>query len=107
MAKGITIEKSRDFSGNEIFLVRKSRGKLTVAEVTEVLQQNRECEGHFAIVLNISDSAMGGTGWGDDEPQKGDVVELYEVASDDYCPLCSKLIPPDYCEECGASFKKN
>lgn len=106
MAKGITIERGNSLGDNDVFVLRKSRGKLNLDEITEYLQQEQNgfYQGHYVIILNATESAMGGSGWGNDEP-KGDTVEEIRLEGDVTCPICAKMLPPDYCPDCGATIK--
>lgn len=106
--KGITLEWDNDCRGNSVLLVRKSRGRLTLDEITEALRYEKHGQycGRYAIMVNASENTCG-TGWMDEIEPKGDVVELYQVAGEDDCPVCGKLTPPfEYCPHCGEPWKE-
>lgn len=102
MAK-ITIE-----SDGKFYVMRKARGKLSLDEITEFLQleNHGHHQGQYAILINATESAMGGSGWGMEETPKGDVVELILLNGEEPCPICTEMLPPDYCPECGATLGK-
>lgn len=107
MAKGISIESGQSDLGQDVYLIKKSRGKLSVDEITEFLQRenNGFYQGLYIIVVNATESATGGSGWYPDEPSTGDEVEVFQLVGEEHCPACSRLIPPDYCPECGVTLK--
>lgn len=107
MAKGITIESAGGMGENEVFVLRKSRGKLSLDDIGEFLQQEKQgfYQGNYVICLNATESAMGGSGWFE-EDSKGDCVEVIRINGEVNCPVCSKMLPPDYCPDCGATLSK-
>ena len=106
--RGIIIESEKDAFGNWVLLIRKSRGKLTLQEINDLLlyEDGGKYNGLYAIVLNASESACGGSGWDDGSEPKGDVAELYELYAGNDCPVCRKLLPEkDFCPHCGEKLK--
>lgn len=63
--------------------------------------------GHYAIIINASESVSSGSGWDDGTEPKGDVVELVQLEAFEKCPMCAAMLPdPDYCPECGFPLKQ-
>lgn len=109
MARGITFEWEQDFHGNNLLVIRKSRGKLTIREIGDLLLYGGGGlrNGRYAIIINASESAYGGSGWDDGTEPKGDVVELVQLEPFEKCPMCAAMLPdPDYCPECGFPLKQ-
>lgn len=107
MARGITFESDKDTFGNWILRICKSRGKLTLREIADLLlyEDNGKYNGRYAIFINASESACGGSGWDDGSEPKGDFADLYELSAGNDCPVCGKLLPDkDYCPHCGESL---
>lgn len=107
MKRGITIENSYDYMGRPCVTIQKSRGKLTVQEIGDLLRyEDSQWNGHYIILLNCSESTVGGNGCLDlMEEQKGDRIELYEVEDGNECPVCAAMLPPfQYCPSCGADW---
>ena len=68
-------------------------------------ESQRYC-GHYAIILNCSEAAMGGDDLYLEEDQKGDTVALYQIEEGETCPVCAvKSRPVEYCPSCGAAWK--
>lgn len=108
MKQGITITREYDYHDRPIVRIVKRRGKLTLEEVSDLLLHKGRCEwhGHYAIVLNCSESVIGGNGLYDDEEPKGDALDLHPLEDSGDCPVCGEMIPPfQYCPHCGASWK--
>lgn len=109
MKRGIKIEHAYDRHDTIMVRVSKARGLLTLGEVEEALRYadgQRWCN-HYAILLNCSESTVGGNGLYDlDEPPAGDTVDLYPIEDGELCPVCGTFTPPfTYCPTCGASWK--
>lgn len=108
MKRGIKISLQYDSMNRLCLRIEKQRGKLTLEEITELLQYEagQQYCGHYAIMLNCSEEAIGGNGLYFEEDQKGDVVDLYPIESEEPCPVCSQHTPPfDYCPNCGMPWK--
>ncbi len=107
MTKGLNIEFAGYNQGNNVFRLKKTRGKLSLEEITEFLQHEKNgiYQGQYVIVVNATEFTIGGSGWDDCQPTKGDVAELILLVGEAHCPVCSKLLPPDYCAECGAKIE--
>ena len=88
--------------------IEKKRGKLTLAEIQDLLmyeESQRYC-GHYTIILNCSEAAMGGDDLYLEDGQKGDTVALYQIEEGETCPVCAEKSPPfEYCPSCGAAWK--
>lgn len=108
MKQGIAIAAGYDWRDNNIVTITKRRGKLTIAEIEDVLryeEHNRYC-GHYAMILNCSEATIGGDGYFDEDEPKGDAVSLYPIEEGEFCPVCGNLTPPfNYCPTCGTSWK--
>lgn len=97
----ITHQWDKDGQGRSILVLSKARGKLNIDEIREYLLFEARQYGHYAIIINASESTCEGSGmWGYEE-QQGDVVILHEII--DNCPICSGT-PPIYCPECGCTL---
>lgn len=108
MKQGITITRGYDLQDRPIVRITKRRGKLTLEEVSDLLlyEGRGEWNGHYAIVLNCSESTLGGIGMYDEEEPKGDALDLYPLEYFEECPVCGKMSPPfQYCLNCGESWK--
>lgn len=108
MKQGITIINDYDRGDRPIVRIVKRRGKLTLEEVSDLLLHEGwgAWQGHYAIVLNCSESVLGGVGLFDDEEPKGDALDLYPLENFGDCPVCGKMTPPfQYCPNCGESWK--
>lgn len=108
MKRGITIERSYDRHNVPCVIIRKKRGKLTLNEIEEILryEDRQQWNGHYAILLNCSESTLEGNGCLElmDEPA-GDEVYLYDFADVENCPVCAAALPPvEYCPTCGTSW---
>lgn len=87
--------------------ITKARGKFTLDEIEDLLryENNQLLCGHYVIILNCSESTIGGNGCFFEEP-KGDVVSLYRIEEGDYCPICGNITPPfEYCPSCGTAWR--
>lgn len=107
MKRGITIQRSSDYMDRPCVTIQKNRGKLTVQEIGDLLRyEGSQWNGHYVILLNCTESTMGGNGCFDMmEQQKGDIIDLYEVTDGDKCPVCAAMLPPfQYCPSCGANW---
>lgn len=108
MKRGTTIQSSYDRYDRPCVRIGKKRGKLTLDEIEEILRYE-DCQrwnGHYAILLNCSESTIGGNCWpGMPEDDRGDAVDLYEIADAGECPVCSAVFPPfEYCPSCGTKW---
>lgn len=107
MAAKLTAEWDEDITGRMVLLVRKSRGKITLDELTDFLLRDYRFTNHaYAIVIQVKESMCEGSGWEMDEEPKGDVVELYQLEDGDNCPVCGKILTYQNCPECGADLNK-
>lgn len=85
------------YKDGEMYRVTKSRGKLTLDEITDALR-DAGVEGYAVVLLRIGDVY---DGWNDEIP-KGDIVDVPIVDEGSACPVCSQLVPLiRYCPECG------
>lgn len=108
MKRGLSVENHYDYHDRPITTIQKQRGRLTLEEIEEVLRLacNGLWQGHYAIILNCTESSCGGDGWGDEEDPKGDAVDLYKLEEGEYCPVCSNFTPPyNYCPQCGTPWR--
>lgn len=106
MAAKLTAEWDTDITGRYVLLVKKSRGKITIDELTEFLLWDSRFTNHaYAIVIRVYENMCEGSGW-DIEEAKGDVVELYQLEDGDDCPVCGSLLVYQNCPECGAELRK-
>lgn len=104
MPKGISVESMYDHElpsrlrGTDTYLIKKSRGKLTLDDVEESLRE-KGFEGFICIVLKITQD--GYAGWGDEDENKDQVFA--SIVDDGLtCPVCKQLTPLiSYCPECG------
>lgn len=109
MARGITFESEKDTFGNWLLLIRKSRGRLALQEIGDLLryESDGKYQGQYAIIINAAEQTCGGSGWDDGSEPKGDVAELYELGAGENCPVCAKMLPdPNYCPHCGESLRE-
>lgn len=108
VARGISFESEKNEHGNWLLRIKKSRGKFTLDEIADLLryENHGNYQGNYAMFINAGEATCGGSGWDDGTEPKGDVVELYELHSEEICPLCFEMLPdPDYCPECGTKLK--
>ena len=93
--KGITLERSSDAYGNNILVIKKARGKLSIGEIEDILQyeEGGRFNGHYVIYIRATESTYGGSGWMDETQPKGDVVELLEILESENCPICKRVSP--------------
>ena len=108
MKRGIEMSWAYDYKGRLALRIEKKRGKLTLAEIQDLLmyeESQRYC-GQYAIILNCSEAAMGGDDLYLEDGQKGDTVALYQIEEGETCPVCAEKSPPfEYCPSCGAAWK--
>jgi hypothetical protein len=101
----ISFEWDKDFRGNEILLVRKTRGKISISELQEGLSKNYNFLGGWAVIIKATEEAgyqcVPGAG-----ELKGDVVELRRVDDWEDCPICAAVLAADYCPHCGEHLIK-
>lgn len=110
MKRGIAVTREYDWHDRPCVVIRKRRGKLTLAEVKEILhfEDNHRWNGYYILPLNCTESTLGGNGCFDlmDEPP-GDAVTLYELEEGDTCPVCASALPPfRYCPNCGSTWSE-
>lgn len=108
MKLGITITRGYDIHSIPLVRIEKRRGRLTLEEVCDLLRTEDRGEwwGHYAVLLNCSESTVGGDGYWDDEPPAGDALDLYPLGDSDTCPCCGNMLPPfKYCPNCGESWQ--
>ena len=107
MKQGITIERTCDLHDRPIVRITKRRGRLSVEEVDDLLRHEGfgEWWGHYAIVLNCTESTIGGNGLFDFDEPKGDTLDLYKIDEGEECPVCGQFTPPYvYCPNCGSKW---
>jgi len=108
MKRGIEMSWAYDYKGRLALRIEKKRGKLTLAEIQDLImyeERQRYC-GHYAIILNCSEAAMGGDDLYLEDGQKGDTVALYQIEEGETCQVCAEKSPPfEYCHSCGAAWK--
>lgn len=108
MKRGTTIRRSYDLADRPCVRIEKKRGKLTLDEIEEILRYEdaQNWIGHYAILLNCSESTVGGVCWPNmAEDNQGDAVNLYEIADAGECPVCGAELPPfEYCPSCGTRW---
>jgi hypothetical protein len=80
-------------------VIDKPHGKLSVGEIEKFLRE-KNMFGYYLIFLNATESSCEGSGWGDEVEQRGDSVALYEYISQETCPACGGMTPPEYCPNC-------
>lgn len=107
MKRGISYDYIHDRRGKNMLVLRKARGKFTLKEIEEILLY--ECRGAFngryALVVNTTENAAGGAGWGDEIEYPGDMVELYPFDNGEDCPICNEMLQyKDYCPHCGGDL---
>lgn len=97
----ITIEQKYDYTGKLVYMVRKSRGKLTLEEIQQALRE-AQVEGLAAIMFNLDCS------YNESIEDHVDCDRISVMAFSDYddCPVCSHLSPIRYrCPECGRKLE--
>ena len=107
MKQGITIERTCDLHDRPIVRITKRRGRLSLEEVGDLLRHEGfgEWWGHYAIVLNCTESTIGGNGLFDFDEPKGDTLDLYKIDEGEECPVCGQFTPPYvYCPNCGSKW---
>ena len=96
LVMAIKSEVTTDALDRTVVTLHKSRGKLTVAEMQEYLQQH--LPGVYIILLRAHDDADGG--W--PVETTGDAQDLYLY--DAQCPICGWEPPDGYCPKCGTDL---
>ena len=108
MKRGIEMSWAYDYKGRLALRIEKKRGKLTLAEIQDLLmyeESQRYCV-HYAIILNCSEATVDGGGLYLEEDQKGDVAILYQIEDGEICPVCGKYTPPfKYYPNCGTAWE--
>lgn len=107
MKQGITIERTCDLHDRPIVRITKRRGRLSLEEVGDLLRHEGfgEWWGHYAIVLNCTESTIDGNGLFDFDEPKGDILDLYKIDEGEECPVCGQFTPPYvYCPNCGSKW---
>lgn len=104
MAK-ITAFWDKSAQGHDILVLHKKRGKIALSDLTEYFLYERQQHGFFVFLVRASEEMCGGSGWPMDTPE-GDFVELYEYISEENCPICGQVAPPEYCPHCGEQFSE-
>ena len=108
MKRGIEMSWAYDYKGRLALRIEKKRGKLTLAEIQDLLmyeESQRYC-GHYAILLNCSEAAADGGSLYLEEDQKGDAVDLHQIQEGEFCPICGEYTPPFlYCPTCGTLWE--
>lgn len=82
----------------------RDKGKITYDELLEAINDSSvDLQGHvFTMSFVVDRERLGPVGWMDDGEPEGDVWELWDVMDGEECPVCHKLVPPQYCPQCGA-----
>ena len=101
----LTATWDNDCYGNQVLVVRKSRGKINHQELSEFLLYQFRHYGFYINIINANESVVGGNGMMLDDDPKGDIITLYRYDPDEECPVCRKITLPDYCPECGNGLK--
>jgi len=98
----ISFEWGNDIRGNNVLLAIKKRGKISIAELQEAMQEKYD-ESAWAVVFGVR--ADGYQGWG--EEPKGDMLELYKVDDWEACPICAATFCGiEFCPHCGERIKE-
>lgn len=108
MKRGTTIGWDNDIHDRSVVLIQKRRGRLTLEEITDILQHEDggSWNGRYAILINCSEETLGGNGMFLGEPV-GDSVELYRLEQGADCPVCGQTLPPfEYCPSCGEPWSE-
>jgi len=105
MAK-ITFEHGKDLRGNDVLIARKKRGKISIPELREAMQDDWKYQGSCWAVLFKVYTDGGYSGWNDEELPKGDVLELYRIDDYESCPVCTDALVVNYCPHCGERIKE-
>ena len=98
LVMAIKSEVTTDALDRTVVTLHKSRGKLTVAEMQEYLQQHMP--GVYVILLRAHEDAY--DAWLTET--SGDAQDLYLYNNG--CPLCGHEPPDGYCPKCGADLHK-
>lgn len=102
---GISFEWDRDLRGNSVLLARKSRGKISIAELQEAMERDYRYQGSWAAIFKVSEDSY--QGWGGGSEPKGDVVELYQIGDGENCPVCAAVFSGiECCPHCGERLKE-
>lgn len=104
MAKGKLTWEWSDRGNNEI-IVRKARGKITIQELQEFLNEGRNYDS-FAGMLAVAYFRINGSEYlfdgYDGEESDGDSVILCMAGDDTPCPICGRNdVFVQYCPQCG------
>lgn len=101
----LTFEWDKDIYGRSVLIARKSRGKISIAELQEEMSRDYRYNGGWAIIVRAQEESY--QGWGGGEEPKGDVVELYQLGEDESCPVCAAVYRGvDYCPHCGEKLRE-
>lgn len=76
MKRGISVKWDCDRTGEDVYIVQKQRGKLSLDEIRDAMIEIG-CESYFALVLPCIDEDSSQY-WDDDLPD--DAVTLYDMA---------------------------
>lgn len=92
-----------------ILTVRKSRGKITLEELTEFFHEHNQVNAFDGKIVMFmfrvnGDADLYPFGW---EDQKGDAQDLYILEDEGSCPICSQKMFVQYCPECGKKLYGN
>ena len=81
----------------------RDKGKITFDELIEAINDGYAFQGRvFTMTFRVDQDLLEPVGWmGENEPE-GDVWELWEVEDGGRCPVCGRLVPPQYCPNCGS-----
>ena len=107
MKRGLSITRDRDLYGLLGVRITKARGKLSLDEVYETLKygEGGKFNGHYALIINASESTCGGNDLWMEEETKGDEVFLNEIHDNEDCPVCGALLPNfEHCPRCGCAL---
>lgn len=108
MKRGTKIEWGYDRYDQPVLQIVKKRGKLTLAEIEDILryENGQQWCGYYAIILNCSEATVDGGSLFLMPDDPGDAVDLYKLEEGEPCPVCEKAIPPfEYCPSCGTAWK--
>ncbi|MCL1789967.1 MAG: hypothetical protein FWG40_01200 [Peptococcaceae bacterium] len=104
---GIDFTWDTDIRGNSALIARKSRGKISIAELQAEMSKYYQYEGAWAVIFKASEES-GHQGWDSGVDPKGDVLELYRVGDGEECPICTTTFcGVDFCPHCGERIKED